>query len=476
MPSPALPRLPFRRVVRLLPLLALLLLAAVPGFGATRFPVKLSADRSYLVDQDDQPFFINGDTAWSLIAQLSEADAASYLADRAAKGYNLVAAELIEHTFATNAPANLAGQAPFTRAGDFSTPNEAYFAHADRVLHHAAENGIAVLLSPLYLGYLCVSEGWCPEVKAASAATLRGYGRYLGNRYKNFPNLIWMIGGDADPVAAGVADQLREFVAGIRETDTSHLFTAHNIRNQAAMDPWPAESWLDLNNIYTSGSEYQSALAQYNRAGAKPVFLVESYYENEHDSTPQSLRRQAYWTVLSGGIAGHIFGNCPMWHFGAPAAVGFCAAATWQSQLNSEGAVTLAHVGRLLTSRAFPLLVPDQDHSVLTAGYESGTTYAAAARTRDGSTLIAYLPTARTVTVDLSRLAGGSARAWWFNPRTAAAIAIGIYPTGAPAAFTPADGDDWVLVVDSADLNLPSPGSVAETTERRAAWKRALSH
>lgn len=86
------------------------------------YPLKLSADGSYLVDQENQPFFMNGDTAWSLIVQLSQANVDTYLSDRAQKGFNLVLVNLIDRAFATNAPANLTGQAPFTTSGNFNTP------------------------------------------------------------------------------------------------------------------------------------------------------------------------------------------------------------------------------------------------------------------------------------------------------------------------------------------------------------------
>lgn len=441
-----------------------LIISASLAHGQTlntpNFPLKLSIDGSYLVDQSNRPFFINGDSAWSLIVQLSQTDANTYLSDRAQKGFNLVLVNLIDHQFATNAPANLAGQTPFTTLGNFNTPNEAYFAHADWVINKAAEKGIAVLLAPLYLGFGCGGEGWCSEVKASSLATMRNYGRYVGNRFKSFSNIIWAIGGDTDPIANGVASQVREFVAGIQEVDSIHLFTAHNGRGQAAMDVWPNESWLDLNNIYTDSIPYPKALEEFNRSGAKPFFLIEAYYENEHDSTPLSLRQQAYWTVLSGGILGHIFGNCPTWDFNAPSASGFCPPVSWQSQMNSPGSTALAYVGRLFASRPFYNLVPDQGHSVLIAGFQSGISYAATARINDGSSVIAYIPTNRSVTIDLTQVAGTSARAWWFNPRTAAASSIDVYPTTQPVDFTPPDANDWILVLDNASLNLPPPGAL----------------
>jgi len=441
---------------------ATLTLAAVGAFAqsgpAPAYPLRLSADGRYVVDQANRPFFLNGEAAWALLAQTLPEEAEAYLADRARKGYNAVLVTLVEHKFAVNAPANRAGVQPFKEPGNFNTPNEPYFAHADWLVTKAAEHGIAVLFVPLYPGYKCGDEGWCAEIKQNSPLTMRDYGRYLGNRYKGFPNVLWVVGGDADPFAHGLDKHFREFVAGLREVDTVHLITAHNAPEQSAMDVWTNEPWLSLNNVYTYRDSYPKALSEYRRQGAKPFFLMETAYENEHGSTPQSLRRQAYWTVLSGGAVGHIFGNCPIWSFGAPSAATFCKSSAWQEHLGSDGSTTLAYLGRLFGSRAFHLLVPDADHRVLTAGYESGATYAAAARAGDGSSVIAYLPTRRAVTLDMTRISGAAARAWWFDPRTASATEIGTFPTSGAAVFTPPADGDWVLVVDDATRNLGAPG------------------
>lgn len=417
---------------------------------------RLSADGSFVIDQNDngKPFFFNGDTAWSLIAQLSREDAELYLADRQQKGFNFILTSLIEHEFATNAPANFYGSQPFTTAGNFAMPNEAYFAHADWVIANAASKGQVVLLVPLYLGSGCGGQGWCAEVNSNSTANVRGYGRYLGSRYSDFPNIVWVIGGDTDP--SPVVAKLREFVAGIKEFDTVHLMTAHNARGQAAVDPWPNETWLDLNNIYTSGADAAEALQQYNRVPFKPFFLIEAGYENE-GSDGSGLRSQAYTTVLSGGYQGHLFGNCPIWAFAAGVSA-FCSPSDWKGQLNSEGSRTLALVGRLFASRAFHKLVPDQDHTVVTAGFASPVTITA--RANDGSSVFAYMPTGHSVTVNMTKVSGASANAWWFDPRTGAATSAGsALPTTGSRVFAAPSSGDWVLVLDDASLNLDAPGS-----------------
>ena len=118
--------------------------------AAPVYPPKVSASGLSLVDQNNRPFFINGESAWSLITQISKQDAELFLENRRQKGYNVLLAMLINHEFTSNAPRNFAGDAPFTTAGDFNTPNEAYFAHADWVINTAAAKGQVIMLTPLY--------------------------------------------------------------------------------------------------------------------------------------------------------------------------------------------------------------------------------------------------------------------------------------------------------------------------------------
>ena len=409
----------------------------------------------YLVDQNGKPFFLAGDAAWSLIAQLSDQDADTYLANRQQLGFTAVLVNLIEHQFSTNAPADIYGLSPFT-GKVFTTPNEAYFAHTDYIINSAAQKGIIVLLAPLYLGYQCGNEGWCAEVQAASTADLTAWGQYVGNRYKNYNNIVWVIGGDTDP--SSVKAQVQAVVAGIQSADTRHLFTAHNNPEQMAIDPWSGASWLNVNDVYTySSTHYVPALTAYQVAPTIPFFLMESRYEGE-GATAQQLRAQSYWTVLSGGF-GQVFGNCPIWNFGtAPA---FCSSTNWQAQLNGQGSRNMSYLQKLFTARHWSRLVPDLSHVALTTGYGTygGTSYATAAYAADSSSLIAYLPTSRTVTVSGSRLAGSTMTAWWYNPGTGVATLIGTYSTTGTQSFTPPASGDWVLVVDSPTFNFPAPGS-----------------
>jgi hypothetical protein len=63
---------------------------------------------------------------------------------------------------------------------------------------------------------------------------------------------------------------------------------------------------VELNAAYIYFPTYVQILTEYNWRDFKPVFLVEANYEFEHiihtdGGSQENLRRQEYWTMLSGG-------------------------------------------------------------------------------------------------------------------------------------------------------------------------------
>jgi Protein of unknown function (DUF4038)/Putative collagen-binding domain of a collagenase/Bacterial Ig-like domain (group 2) len=420
------------------------------------YPLKSEPGSRHLVDQHGRPFLLVGDAAWSLIAQLAGEDVEAYLSNRQLLGFNAVLVSLIEHKYAAHAPANAGGIGPFN-GPPFTSPNEAYFAFADSIIRSAARKGILVLLAPLYLGNECGDQGWCAEVQAATPADLIAWGRFVGDRYRNDANIIWVIGGDTDP--SPVRSEVLAFVNGVRSVDTAHLFTAHNGPEEMAVQPWSGESWLGVNNVYTyRRPHYQAGLAAYGLQPVLPYFLMESAYEGDSGVTARQLRAQSYWTILSGGM-GHVFGNCPLWHFGAAELGRWCSRGDWKEELNSAGSRDMRTFARLFSSRHWWLLVPDTAHRVLTTGQGrfGDADFATAAYASDSSSIIVYLPTSRTVTVSGSVLSGSTMVAWWFDPATGRSTRIGTYATAGGQSFTPPSEGDWVLVVDSERFDLRRP-------------------
>lgn len=441
------------------------------GTGTGQF-MALSPDKTHLVNTfNNKAVFVNGEAAWSLIAQLSDEEAEVYLADRARRGFNAAIVDLDEHMYTDHAPANILGDAPFSGA-IFSTPNEVYFAHADQVISRAAAHGITVFLFPAYLGFgshQCnvVNEGWATDMEGTTDAAMRAWGVYVGNRYKSFPNIVYVLGCDADARTCSppLVDKLNAVAVGIKSVDPVHLMTVDNASQQSSLDVFSGYPWLNISYMY-GASDVAKLNAEYSRPDFLPFFQGEDIYELDHTMTPLTLRTRQYWAVLSGAYLGSFFGNNAVWCFNEtnPASAVHCPKdPTWQSQLGSPGSVGQSIFGKLFRSREHWLLSPDIKHTVVTTGYGSGTSLTTTARTRNGQTIIAYIPNGRatTIKVDMSKInsAGNSTKSWWFNPRDGSARLIGTFPNSGSRDFTAPDENDWVLVIDDARADLPAPGS-----------------
>src|SRR5579884_3940137 len=410
------------------------LLAALPAFGSGLYPIRVGPDHRHVVDQHGAPFLIHGDSAWSLITALTKEDAAKYLDNRRRKGFNSIIVNLIEHKF--NGPINRYGEGPFAATGDFSTPNEKYFEHADWVIRKAGEMGIQVFLAPIYLGYPGLDEGWYDEALRNGPAKCREWGRYVGRRYAGFDNIVWLMGGDRNPGAA--MEDANAVARGIREFGTRHLFTAHCHPENSAVEQYGKTGWLDLNDTYSYEIIHHRLIADYNHTPAMPYFLIETTYEGEHNASAVQIRRQAWWAVLF-GAAGQFMGNRPIWLFDPG----------WVEAMDATGSRDMARLKQFFTAQRWNELVQDLKHEAVVDGLGefNGLDYLAAARTSDGSTLIAYLPSSRTVTVEMTTISGRVANASWFNPRDGSTVAIGSFATKGRRRFTPPAEGDWVLVL-----------------------------
>ena len=432
------------------------------------FPLRLSPNRRYLVDRLANPFLVKEISAWGLIQSMSELEATEFMDRVQVRGFNTLLVSVIsnDQRFAGKPP-SWQGHNPFLTPGDFSTVNHEYFEHVDRVLAMARAKGLLVLLVPCYLGYPDdPTQGWAQALldPANSLDKSREYGRFLGGRYRLFSNILWVAGGD-NSAKDQLQPHLRNIIDGIRELD-GHLWTGHfdagsgdvfSTDNRAFADS------IDIDGLYVwteaelgvRGPQYKVELERF--ASGKPIIQLDQSYEQDLPHFDDNLdhrwiRRKNYDGLLS-GCAGTSFSpgtrDNQLYTF-----------KNWRLLMNTQGMAEARIVFALFESRAWQSLVPDTD-SRLVIGGRGGfgdTDYACAARSSNGSTAIVYVPSARTLTLDMSQISGTTALAWWFDPQTGVADRIDYYPTTGPQTFTsPSDGD-WVLVVDDANKNFLPPG------------------
>jgi hypothetical protein len=448
--------------------LAAVLLAPAGSSAAPAYPLKHSANGRYLVDQSNAPCLLLGESPQALIANLTTNEAALFFANRSGHGFNTVWVNLLCATY-TGGRADgstvdgilpFTANVPSTSSYDLTKPNEAYFARADRMIQLAAQQGIQVLLDP------CETGSFLSVMLANGTNRCRTYGQFLGHRYKNVPNLIWMSGNDFQSWRTPGDDAVVRAVAlGIQDTDTNHLQTAElDYLVSSSLDDTNWNAVLTLNATYTYFPTYARLQQDYNRPNFLPNFMVEANYEFESLQGPVTtapiLRKQEYWTMTS-GACGQMYGNGYTWPF----------VSGWQAQLDTPGAIQIGYLKTFFEARAWYVLVPDTNHVVVTAGYGAysdsshvaDNDYLTAAATPDGSLVVVYTPVIRQFTVDLSKLSG-PAITRWFDPSSGAFTHI----TNSPFAnsgtmnFTPpgnnTDGDGgWVLVLETNAPPEPPP-------------------
>lgn len=417
------------------------------------YPLKAGPTGRYIVDQTGMPVLLQGDFGWSLIVSTTRHDVLRYLLDRRRKGFNATYTGLIDALFSYDPPRNWFGEEPFLTPGDFSTPNETYFAYADWVVQKAAEAGICVFIAPAFFGYPVAPavranapyggyharpQGWYAEYLANGVDGCYQYGRYVGRRYGRFDNIVWVMAGDRCPGEA--LEHVRAMARGILDEDDRHLMTAHVHPECKPYEQFPDDPWLTLNQTYSYGIVHSNLIQDYNARPQLPNIFFESTFEGEHNASAVQIRRQAYWAVLC-GASGQFMGNLPTWHFGPG----------WHCGLDSPGSRDMARLGELFNGMPWWDLVPDEDHEFIVGGLGEfrGLDYCATAATPDGSLTVAYMPTPRTVTVDLARMAGDRVSAAWFDPATGDRHAAGEHSLAGLTEVTPPGDGDWVLVLEA---------------------------
>jgi hypothetical protein len=437
----------------------------------------VSDNGRFLVTEGGKPFFYLGDTAWELFHRLNRDETERYLKDRAAKRFTVIQAVVLAERDGLTEP-NRQGHLPLEN-NDPLRPNEAYFRHVDWVVQRAGELGLYIGMLPTWGDKWNKKWGAGPEIFTSDNAA--AYGEWLGRRYRQAVNIIWIVGGDRPVENDTHKSIVRAMAEGLRKGDGgSHLITFHPTGGRSSSEHFHTDNWLDFNlrqNGHCIESSYWDQTAgDYNRLPTKPVIDGEPLYEDHPIcfnakkygySNAYDVRRCLYWDLFAGAF-GHTYGNHSVWQMNAPDKPGVNGPLnTWSDALDRPGAGQMQHARALIESRPFLTRIPD--NSVVVAAREpfsvpgAGTKYISATRNADGAYAMVYVAASRPFAVNLEKLSGKTLRGWWFDPRNGSARSIGEFPKSGIREFTPPDAGesiDWILVLDDAARKFPPPGSV----------------
>jgi hypothetical protein len=227
---------------------------------------------------------------------------------------------------------------------------------------HGMKRGLFVSIAALWIRWGGQDkEGWRYQLTEDNA---RPYGRFLGQRYAARKNILWILGGDANPGEKQRAISL--LAQGLKETAPHHLITVHNAPEHSSAAFFAGESWLDINAAYTYRETYGQVLSEwlrpYPNQRPRPIFLIESGYEKESNDQrpgdPFRVRRQAYGAILSGALMGHTYGHRELWR----------VSGQWRQGMDDVGSKQMRHVRDLIATRRWWLLEPDLDSRLEVGG------------------------------------------------------------------------------------------------------------
>jgi Protein of unknown function (DUF4038)/Putative collagen-binding domain of a collagenase len=437
------------------------------GFSQT---YTISANKRFLL-KDNKPFFWMGDTAWELFHRLDREEAEYYLKKRATQGFTVIQAVALAEFDGLNVP-NAYGDKPLIN-NDPTQPNDAYFKHVDYVIDKAAEVGLTVGFLPTWGDKLNKSHwGIGPDILNASNAKI--YGKWLGNRYKNKKNIIWILGGDRNPREGSQDVEVwRAMAAGITEGAGGAdkvMMTFHPQPDAEGASRWfHKDEWLDFNMFQNGHCRdtpiYDNIKGSYDRKPIKPVLDGEPLYEDHPvcfnaqelgTSSPYDVRKYAYLDVFAGAF-GHTYGCHDIWQMYSAKREGVNQPHIfWQLALDLPGAKQMKYLRRLMESRSILDRVPDQ--SLVVEGNLPANERVQATRGNDYAFI--YLSAGRTITVNMGKISSSQVNAYWFDPRNGNVEDLGKFDNKGTKQFTPITlgyGQDWILVLDDATKNYTKP-------------------
>jgi hypothetical protein len=303
------------------------------------------------------------------------------------------------------------------------------------------------------------------EIVANGTSRMMTYGAFIANRYKNFGNIVWMMGGDAgtgtNPFDSTQTAVEAALLAGLKSVagQQSVQFSAEWQFASIVTDQVTFGEDMTLNGTYSSSGMDIVTLGRraHGHTPLRPAYQQEQPFDEEgndgngvNPNATQPTRRFQWWGWLS-TIGGYLFGNGYVWPFRAPA---------WKDHLNSAGTRDMAQLNAFVRSIPWYQLAPSGLGGVknlITSGGGTGTDLVAAVANPAGTHLVAYVPPDRRgmpFTIDMTAMSGMT-RARWFNPSSGAYTAIANYPNTGTQSFTPPGNngsgyDDWVLLLDRA--------------------------
>lgn len=376
-------------------------------------PIRVSASRHHLIHADGEPFFWLGDTAWNGPLKSDEQDWATYLSDRAQKGFNLiqfVAAQWIGAT--TDADGR-----PAYVGSDKIRIEPSFFQRMDRRVDMINKSGM--IAAPV----LAWAAAWNTESvhvnpgNTLSEEQLTLLVRYLVNRY-GAHQVVWILAGDGIYVGEEAERWRRIGRAALNRT--RHPATMHPGGKLWVAPEFRLEPWFNLNG-YQSGHWNDDDNSHWINAGppsedwptqpACPHINLEPCYEDHaafasgRPIDAHDVRRACYWSLLASPPAGITYGAHGVWSWETTPTIPLNhphagIARPWHQAMHLPGSRCMSHLKAIFSSLDWWRLYPCPDLLLDQPGKERPARFISAACSRDRDLAMIYSPEGGSVRIN----------------------------------------------------------------------------
>ena len=457
----------------------------------------ISSNNRYLQFENGSPFFWLGDTGWLVPQHLDRSEVEYYFNKCRRAGYNMVQIQVMDAVPSYN----IYGQQSLPYGWDFTKADPegvySYWDHLDYIVRKAEQNGI-------YIGMVAI---WGSQIQAGNinAEQAKAYGKFLAERYKNNPNIIWIMGGD---IQGDIHPEVWNALAtSIKSIDNKHLMTFHPRGRYTSAKWWSKASWMDFHTFQSGHRKYGQRMGNkeypipdsteednwmyvdstWAYKPIKPVLDDEPSYEdipkglhdaNEARWQDYDVRRYAYWSVFAGSC-GHTYGHnviMQMLKPGYPTGYGSDGTVkAWYQGLEDPGYNQMQYLSDLMLSFPYFERIPDQ--SIIVG--KNGMKYDRLIATRGKDYLMVFNYNSNVMKIDLRKISGKKKLLWWFNPSDGAISFIGTVDnkiiTMSPQIEKTDKINDRVLIAIDAEKNYISREQVKISNQRLADRKRNLN-
>lgn len=406
---------------------------------------------------NDEPFFLLGDTAWLLLHKLNLKEIERYLINRKSLGFNYIQAILVYNLEES------INEMPHNHI-DYSKDD--FWTKAKKVVKLAAKLDIVVGLLPSWGSN--VKKGFINETNA------KEYALFLSNYFKDYSNIIWVIGGD---VRGDVAYKIFNILGQTLKDNTNNLITFHPFGRTGSYLWFNDCSWLDF-NMFQSGhrrydqltigawddnnsnedsfgeDSYKYVIKSRTYKNIKPILdgepsyegivqglhdVKEAYWEASH------VRRYAYWSVFE-GACGFIYGNnsiIQFYNYEDDGAYG--VRESWLEALSSPGGAELQYLKDLMIECDFQTLKSHPELILNNKTYHHKTQVCA-----NDNTILIYTYKGDKLDIDLSSYKNKKLDLYIMNPENNSKAYYDTITNQDTYTFRPTRkrelSNDWVLI------------------------------